>query len=176
MMSANNEHAPTTKSTSMSIHEHEYFMTQALEQAQMAEQIGEIPVGAVVVLNNQVIGRGYNRSIIDNDPSAHAEMLAIRHAANKLGNYRLLNASIYVTLEPCGMCAGLLVHSRLKTLVFGASDNKTGCAGSIMNLVQHETLNHKLEVISGVMGEVCSTRLSAFFSERRKQIKALKKR
>ena len=150
-------------------------MAKAMEQADLAQEIGEIPVGAVVVLNEAIIGRGYNRSIIDNDPSAHAEMMAIREAASTLGNYRLLGATIYVTLEPCSMCAGLLVHSRLQQLVFAAYDAKTGCAGSIMNLVQHDTLNHKLDIISGVMGDVCSQRLSQFFSARRKQIKALKK-
>jgi tRNA(adenine34) deaminase len=155
--------------------QHEYFMAKAMEQADLAQDIGEIPVGAVVVLNGLIIGRGYNRSIIDNDPSAHAEMMAIREAASTLGNYRLLGATIYVTLEPCSMCAGLLVHSRIRQLVFAAHDAKTGCAGSIMNLVQHDLLNHKLDVVSGIWGEACSLRLSQFFSARRKQIKALKK-
>jgi tRNA(adenine34) deaminase len=149
-------------------------MGKAIEQAKLAEQIGEIPVGAVVVLNEQVIGAGYNRSITDNDPSLHAEMVAIRHAAKALGNYRLVGASIYVTLEPCSMCAGLLVHSRMGQLIYGAKDLKTGAAGSVMNIVQHDMLNHKIEVISGVLGDICSQHLSQFFSTRRSQIKARK--
>ncbi|OFA30020.1 hypothetical protein BAE46_12420 [Glaciecola punicea] len=154
--------------------QHEYFMQQAIQQAALAQQIGEIPVGAVVVLDGRVIGTGYNRSITDNDPSLHAEMVAIRNAAANTGNYRLPGASIYVTLEPCSMCAGLLVHSRIKQLVYGAHDLKTGAAGSVMNIVQHDTLNHKLEVVSGVLGEECSAHLSKFFSDRRAQIKAHK--
>jgi tRNA(adenine34) deaminase len=154
---------------------HEYFMQQAIAQADLAKGIGEIPVGAVVVLNDEVIGLGYNRSIIDNDPSGHAEMIAVRQAAAKMRNYRLNQASIYVTLEPCSMCAGMLVHSRIDTLVFGAFDAKTGSAGSVMNLVQHDSLNHKLKVISGILGDLCSQHLSQFFSHRRSQIKAQKR-
>ncbi|MFT5281879.1 MAG: tRNA(adenine34) deaminase [Kangiellaceae bacterium] len=154
--------------------QHKYFMEKAIEQAKLAEQIGEIPVGAVVVLNQHIIGAGYNRSISEKDPSLHAEMVAIRNAAKTLGNYRLIDASIYVTLEPCSMCAGLLVHSRLKQLVFGAHDLKTGAAGSVMNIVQHDALNHKVDVVSGVLGDICSEHLSQFFSARRAQKKAHK--
>lgn len=154
--------------------EHEYFMRKALEQAMLAEKIGEVPVGAVVVLDKKVIGEGYNRCITDNDPSLHAEMIAIRSAAKSLGNYRLNGATIYVTLEPCSMCAGLLVHSRIKQLIFGAHDAKTGAAGSVMNIVQHDTLNHKMALMSGILGDECSQQLSSFFKQRRAQIKAEK--
>jgi len=153
---------------------HQFYMQKALEQANLAQEIGEVPVGAVVVLNNEIIGLGYNRCITDNDPSLHAELVAIRDAAQRINNYRLVGASLYVTLEPCSMCAGLLVHSRLKQLVFGASDPKAGAAGSIMNLVQHDLLNHKIEIVSNVLGDTCSENLSQFFRKRRSQKKAQK--
>ena len=152
-----------------------YFMGKALEQAQLAQQIGEVPVGAVVVLHNEIIGSGYNRCIIDSDPSLHAEMVAIRQACERINNYRLIGATLYVTLEPCSMCAGLLVHSRIQQLVYGANDPKAGAAGSILNLVQHEDLNHQIEVVPNVLNDICSQMLSGFFRERRAQIKALKK-
>ncbi len=150
------------------------FMQRAIELAQQAEAINEIPVGAVVVYQDNIIGEGFNQSISLNDPSAHAEMLAIRQAGKTLNNYRLLNCTLYVTLEPCAMCAGLLVHSRIKRLVFGADDAKTGSAGSVFNLVASEKLNHQIEVFGGVMAEQCSAMLSAFFKRRRKEIKAAK--
>ena len=153
----------------------EYWMLEALKRAELAERLGEIPVGAIVVKDNQIIAEGYNRSIIDHDPSAHAEMLAIRAAGQVIENYRMLDCTLYVTLEPCPMCAGLLVHSRIKRVVFGASDAKTGCAGSIMDLTRHEKLNHQLEVTSGVLADVCGEKLSAFFKRRRAEIKAAKK-
>ena len=152
-----------------------FYMGKAFKLAQQAERHDEIPVGAVVVANNQVIGEGFNQSIMLNDPSAHAEMLAIRQAGDYLKNYRMLDATLYVTLEPCAMCAGLLVHSRIKRLVFAAHDLKTGSAGSVFNLVQHEKLNHQLEVTSGVMAQECSQLLSDFFKRRRQEKKALKK-
>ena len=155
----------------MSLPNDEKWMAMALELAAVAESQGEIPVGAVVVCDNKVVGRGFNASIIGNDPSAHAEMAAIRQAGQTLGNYRLVDCTLYVTLEPCPMCAGLLVHSRIKRLVFGANDLRTGCAGSLLNLVEHEALNHQVEVTAGVMQQVCSERLSSFFRKRR----ALKK-
>lgn len=151
---------------------HQFYMEKALEQSALAEAIGEVPVGAVVVLNNEIIGSGYNLCITESDPSLHAEMVAIRQAAQRLDNYRLVGATLYVTLEPCSMCAGLLVHSRLKKLVFGASDPKAGAAGSVMNLVQHEQLNHKIEVVANVLGDSCSEKLSQFFRKRRAEKKA----
>ncbi|WP_282130950.1 tRNA adenosine(34) deaminase TadA [Pseudoalteromonas aliena] len=152
-----------------------YWMEQALLYAKQAEQLNEIPVGAIVVKDNQLVSAGYNRSITDNDPSAHAEMIAIREAGKVLNNYRLIDCTLYVTLEPCSMCAGLLVHSRIKRLVFGAADAKTGSAGSIMNLLQEPRLNHQVDVCSGVLSEQCGNAISDFFKSRRAQIKAAKK-
>ncbi|WP_338411246.1 tRNA adenosine(34) deaminase TadA [Pseudoalteromonas nigrifaciens] len=152
-----------------------YWMQQALTYAKQAEQLGEIPVGAILVKDNQLVAAGYNRSITDNDPSAHAEMMAVRKGGKGLNNYRLIDCTLYVTLEPCSMCAGLLVHSRIKRLVFGAADAKTGSAGSIMNLLQEPKLNHQVEVLGGVLEGQCATIISDFFKRRRAQIKAAKK-
>lgn len=176
---SNTEHSPNNSSeqeaSALTENDHK-FMQRAYELAQQAEQINEIPVGAVVVANGKIIGEGFNQSITNNDPSAHAEMLAIKAAGKTLQNYRMLNCTLYVTLEPCPMCAGLLIHSRIKRLVFAASDLKTGAAGSAFNLVQHEKHNHTIEVHKGVMAEQCSSLLSAFFKRRRAEIKATKKR
>lgn len=150
------------------------FMKRAYQLALQAENINEIPVGAVVVANGKIIGEGYNQSITLNDPSAHAEMLAIRQAGQIIKNYRLSDCTLYVTLEPCPMCAGLLVHSRISRLVFATTDTKTGSAGSMMNLVQHDSLNHQITVTSGVMAQQCSELLSNFFKRRRQEIKAKK--
>ncbi|GEB70988.1 MULTISPECIES: tRNA adenosine(34) deaminase TadA [Pseudoalteromonas] len=152
-----------------------YWMELALEYALKAQALNEIPVGAVVVKDNKLIAAGYNRSITDNDPSAHAEMIAVREAGKVLNNYRLIDCTLYVTLEPCSMCAGLLVHSRINRLVFGASDAKTGSAGSIMNLLQEPRLNHQVEVCGGVLAQQCGNTISEFFKNRRAQIKAAKK-
>ena len=152
----------------------QHFMQRAIELAQQAEAINEIPVGAVVVYQNKIIAEGFNQSINLHDPSAHAEMIAIRQAGKVLNNYRLLNCTLYVTLEPCTMCAGLLVHSRIKRLVFGACDLKTGAAGSVFNLVASNKLNHQIEVEQSNMAEQCSEMLSAFFKRRRKEIKLSK--
>ncbi len=150
------------------------WMQKALQLAEQAEAAGEVPVGAVIVKDGRLIAEGFNQMISLHDPSAHAEMQAVRQAGKRLQNYRLTDCTLYVTLEPCSMCAGMLVHSRLARLVFGASDYKTGAAGSVMNLVQHPTLNHQLEVTSGVLAEQCSAMLSAFFQRRRLQKKTLK--
>ena len=157
------------------IEQDQYWMAQALEYADRAEQQNEIPVGAVIVKDNQIVAAGWNQSICNHDPSGHAEMLAVREAGKVLENYRLVDCTLYVTLEPCPMCAGLLVHSRLKRVVFGASDAKTGAAGSIMNIVNEPKLNHQLEVSQGVLAEECAQKLSDFFKRRRKEIKAAKK-
>ncbi|WP_370137888.1 tRNA adenosine(34) deaminase TadA [Alteromonas sp.] len=151
------------------------WMRHALTLADKAESIGEVPVGACVVLNGELIGEGFNTPITDNDPSAHAELRAVKEAAAAVQNYRLINATLYVTLEPCSMCAGMLVHARVKRVVFGAKDAKTGAAGSVMNLLQHPALNHQLEVVSGVLADECANKLSDFFRKRRKEIKAAKK-
>ncbi len=153
----------------------ELFMQRAFALAQLAEQQNEVPVGAVVVLDGEIIGEGYNQSIQLNDPSAHAEMIAIKQAARHLNNYRLLNCSLYVTLEPCPMCAGLLVHSRIARLIFASRDHKTGSAGSVFNLVDNDKLNHQVVIEQGLLEEQCSRLLSNFFKRRRAQQKILKK-
>ena len=149
----------------------EYWMNKAILMSRFAEQKGEIPVGAILVQNGRFVSAGCNLSITLNDPSAHAEMIAIRRAGQKLNNYRLVDTTLYVTLEPCPMCAGLLVHSRISRLVFGAADNKTGAAGSVMNLCEHSTLNHQLQVEGGVLATQCSGLLSGFFNNLRKRKK-----
>lgn len=153
---------------------HIYWMTKALELAEFAEQQNEIPVGAIVVCDNEIMGRGWNQSIQLHDPSAHAEMIAIREAGKTLSNYRMIDCTLYVTLEPCPMCAGLLVHSRIKEVVFGASDQKTGAVGSVMNLLHHDKSNHQPSVIGGVMAQECGDKLSAFFKRRRLEKKQMK--
>jgi tRNA(adenine34) deaminase len=158
----------------MSLTEDEKWMEQALVLAAKAQADGEIPVGAIVVCDNKIVGKGYNGCIMLNDPSAHAEMMAIRDAGQTMDNYRLVDCTLYVTLEPCPMCAGLLVHSRIKRLVFGAFDLRTGSAGSLMNLVQNPALNHQMDILSGVLQARCSEMISAFFRHRRAQKKALK--
>jgi tRNA(adenine34) deaminase len=149
-------------------------MRHALQLAENAEQQGEIPVGAVLVKDNQVIGEGWNQSISLHDPSAHAEMMAIRAAGKHLQNYRLVDCCLYVTLEPCSMCAGLLIHSRIKRLVFSASDFKTGAVGSLLDLLGDPRMNHQVEVSGGILAKECGDKLSAFFRLRREQKKLLK--
>jgi tRNA(adenine34) deaminase len=146
------------------------FMSRALELARTAEAAGEVPVGAVIVKDGAVIAEGWNRPISTHDPSAHAEMIAMRAAAQTLRNYRLLDTTLYVTLEPCAMCAGAMVHARVKRLVFAATDPRAGAVGSIFNIAQHAALNHRLEVHSGVMAEECAVELRKFFAARRSKI------
>ena len=143
------------------------FMRLALAEAEQAAALGEVPVGAVLVVDGKVVGRGFNQPISSNDPSAHAEMVALRQAAQVLSNYRLPNSTLYVTLEPCTMCAGLLVHSRIKRLVFGASEAKAGAVVSRSRILEQPWMNHRIEVEGGVLGEECAARLSAFFKARR---------
>ncbi len=150
------------------------WMRHAMQLASRAEAAGEIPVGAVLVRAGQVIAEGWNLSIVGHDPTAHAEMQVLRGAGKRLGNYRLLDTTLYVTLEPCAMCAGALVHARVARVVFGAYDLKTGAAGSVMQLLQHASLNHQLEVCGGVLAEECGTQLSAFFKRRRQEKRAAK--
>ncbi len=151
-----------------------YWMAKAIEMAKKAEQNDEIPVGAVLVKDGELVAAGFNYSIGLHDPSAHAEMQCLRQAGKVIENYRLLDTTLYVTLEPCAMCAGALVHSRVARVVFGAKDEKTGAAGSVMNILQHASLNHQLEVTSGVLADECSALLSQFFKRRRKEHKAKK--
>lgn len=152
----------------------EGFMAQALSLTSNAEKLGEIPVGAILVRGDEVIAEGWNESITLNDPSAHAEMQVIRKAGQVLHNYRMPDTTLYVTLEPCPMCAGLLVHSRIQRIVFGAPDYKTGACGSIMNLVNHEALNHKIDVTGGVLANECGAVISNFFKRRRAEKKLAK--
>ncbi|WP_443019957.1 tRNA adenosine(34) deaminase TadA [Shewanella sp. OMA3-2] len=149
-------------------------MRVAIQLAELAELKGEVPVGAVLVKNDVMIASGFNLSILNHDPTAHAEMECIRQAGQMLANYRMLDTTLYVTLEPCTMCAGAIVHSRIKRVVYGADDLKTGAAGSVMNLLQHTAFNHQLEVTSGLLAAECGQQLSAFFSRRRAEKKALK--
>ena len=144
-------------------------MQQALEQAKLAAENGEVPVGAIVVKNGTVIGRGFNQPIGRHDPTAHAEIQAMRQAAAHLGNYRLVDCTLYVTLEPCAMCSGAIQHARIARLVYGASDPKTGACGSVVNLMAETRLNHHTEVTGGVLAEACGALLSAFFKARRQK-------
>ncbi|HEV2462188.1 MAG TPA: tRNA adenosine(34) deaminase TadA [Acidobacteriaceae bacterium] len=143
------------------------FMRLALAEAQAAAEAGEVPIGAVVIHNGEVIGRGQNRVLRDLDPTAHAEIVAMRAAAQELGNYRLLDCELYVTLEPCAMCAGAMIHARLGRLVYGTADPKAGAAGSVLGVLNHPRLNHKMTVGSGVLADEASALLRGFFQQRR---------
>ena len=144
------------------------MMWLALAQAQLAEQQGEVPVGAVVVgVDGQVLATGFNRTIMDHDPTAHAEIVALRAAAQLVRNYRLPGASLYVTLEPCAMCLGAMMHARLARVVFGAADPKTGVCGSVINLAAQAQLNHHTVVTGGVLADTCGDVLRQFFKKRR---------
>ncbi len=145
----------------------EFFMREALSLARAAECLGEVPVGALVVREGEIVGRGFNSPIAENDPTAHAEITALRDAARNLGNYRLPGCSLYVTLEPCAMCAGAILHARIARVVYGARDPKTGVHGSVVDLFAVERLNHHTVVAGGVLAEECSDLLSGFFAGRR---------
>ena len=145
----------------------ETFLLLALELAKRAEHAGEVPVGAVVVSGGDIVGRGWNRSIETNDPTAHAEMIALREAASVLGNYRLERATLYVTLEPCAMCAGALVAARIERLVFGARDLRFGGVRSKFRIADSELLNHKVKIQEGLLGPECTELLVRFFESRR---------
>ena len=139
----------------------------AIAEAQSAEAVGEVPVGAVVVHNNTIIGRGQNRVLRDSDPTAHAEIVALREAGLHLRNYRLEDCTLYATLEPCAMCAGAIIHARISRLVYAAPDPKAGACGSVLSVLNHPQLNHKLELIPGLLAEECSALLTNFFRNRR---------
>lgn len=143
------------------------WMRRAIELARSARDLGEIPVGAVVVQGGDVIAEGHNRTIADSDPTAHAEIVALRSAAAIMGNHRMPDASLYVTLEPCAMCAGAIVQARLESVVFGASDPKSGAAGSVFDILRHDALNHQSGVVGGVLQEECADLLRWFFESRR---------
>ena len=143
------------------------YLRAAIAEAQSAEASGEVPVGAVIVHNGKVIGRGQNRVLRDSDPTAHAEVVALRAAGLALKNYRLENCTLYATLEPCAMCAGAILHARIARLVYAAPDPKAGACGSVLSVMNHPQLNHKVEVVSGLLAEECGALLTNFFRSRR---------
>ena len=148
--------------------EHEIWMRRALYLAKSAYQRDEVPIGAVVVLDGRVIGEGYNLTISNCDPSAHAEIIALRSAAAAVNNHRLPGARMYVTVEPCAMCAGAVIQSRLDTVIFGATDSKAGAAGSVLNVLQNNTLNHQCEVVGDILSDECAQLMQEFFEAKRK--------
>lgn len=151
---------------------HDVFMRMALEQAQEARRAGEVPVGAVLVIGEDVVGRGFNQPIGSHDPTAHAEIVAMRDAARRVGNYRLTGAALYVTVEPCLMCVGAMVHARVGTLVYGASEPKAGAVASTQRAHEHPALNHRLAVVGGVLENECRAMMQEFFQERRSRATA----
>jgi tRNA(adenine34) deaminase len=146
----------------------ELWMEEALREAQRGAALGEVPVGAIVVRDGQIVGRGCNRPITDSDPTAHAEILALREAGKRLGNYRLGDCDLYVTMEPCAMCAGAMAHARVKRLIYAAEDPKAGAVQSVMAVLNHPSVNHRVEVTCGVLAGRAMEMVQAFFRERRK--------
>ena len=153
----------------------EHYMKEAIRQAKKARNLEEVPIGCVIVCDGKIIARGYNRRNTDKNTLSHAELNAIKKASKKLGDWRLEGCTMYVTLEPCQMCAGALMQSRIDRVVIGSMNPKAGCAGSVLNLLEMDGFNHKVEVIRGVLQEECSTMLSDFFRELREKKKMLKK-
>ncbi|MGM3162835.1 tRNA adenosine(34) deaminase TadA [Dickeya undicola] len=147
----------------------EFWMRHALTLAQRAWDEGEVPVGAVLVQGDKIIGEGWNRPIGRHDPTAHAEIMALQQGGQVLQNYRLLDTTLYITLEPCVMCAGAMIHSRINRLVYGAADAKTGAAGSLVDILRHPGMNHHIAITDGVLADACSDLLSRFFRMRRQQ-------
>ena len=149
----------------------EKYMKEAIRQAKKAYAIGEVPIGSVIVYEDKIIGRGYNRRTTDKNTLAHAELIAIRKASKKMGDWRLEGCTMYVTLEPCQMCSGAIVQSRMSRVIVGCMNPKAGCAGSILNLLQMEEFNHQVELETGVLGEACSQMMKTFFKELRESKK-----
>ena len=147
----------------------EKYMREAIKQAKKAYTLEEVPIGCVIVYDGKIIGRGYNRRTIDKNPLAHAEIQAIRKASRKMGDWRLEDCTIYITLEPCQMCAGAIVQARIPRVVIGSMNPKAGCGGSVLNILQMEQFNHRCEVTRGVLEEECSTMLSSFFKQLRQE-------
>ncbi|NGQ96527.1 tRNA adenosine(34) deaminase TadA [Brevibacillus sp. SYP-B805] len=160
----------TTKRRGKRLQEsHERWMRAAIEEANKAGEIGEVPIGAVIVRDGQIVGRGYNLRETGKDPTLHAEMIAIREASERLGGWRLIGCTLYVTLEPCPMCAGAIVQSRIEQVVYGARDPKAGCAGTLMDLLNEPRFNHQVPFVAGVLEEECGQLLKAFFRRLRKK-------
>jgi tRNA(adenine34) deaminase len=145
------------------------WMERALALAELAAEAGEVPVGALVIKDGEIIGQGHNRNLLDNDPTAHAEMVALRQAAARVGNHRLVGCTMIATIEPCSMCAGALIHARIARLVYGANDPKAGAAGSTVQVINHPSLNHRMEVTAGVLAGKCSEILQKFFRHKRQK-------
>ncbi len=158
---------PTTNDQRLTTGPDELWMEEALRAAQRALEANEVPVGAVIVCDGKIVARGWNRNITDNDPTAHAEIVALRQAGTIIGNHRLENCDLFATIEPCSMCAGAMVHARIKRLVYGADDPKAGAVQSVMQVLNHPQLNHKIEVRSGVLAGRCAELLQTFFKSRR---------
>jgi tRNA(adenine34) deaminase len=158
---------PTTNDQRLTTGPDELWIEEALRAAQRALEAGEVPVGAVVVCDGRIVGRGWNRNITDSDPTAHAEIVALREAGAAVGNHRLADCDLFATIEPCPMCAGALVHARIKRLIYGADDPKAGAVQSVMQVLNHPQLNHKVEVRSGVLAGRCAELLQTFFKNRR---------
>ena len=146
-----------------------HWMQRALDLARQAERMGEVPVGAVLVLNNECVAEAWNQPVAAHDPSAHAEILALRQAGQKLGNYRLGDTTLYVTLEPCAMCAGAIIQARIARLVFGAADTRAGAGGSVFQILDSDKLNHRVRITAGVLEAECTGILQEFFKKRRQQ-------
>lgn len=164
-----NNQTPTTNDRLAS---DEFWMEEALRCAQRALEGGEVPVGTVVVCNGEIVGRGWNRNLTESDPTAHAEIIALREAGASIGNHRLCDCELFATIEPCAMCAGALVHARLKRLVYGADDPKAGAVHSVLQVLNHPQLNHHMEVRGGVLAARCAELLQSFFRGRREEQKA----
>ncbi|AOE50286.1 tRNA adenosine(34) deaminase TadA [Kangiella sediminilitoris] len=145
----------------------EHFMQRAFELAETAKEKGEVPVGAVLVKDDGIIAEGFNQPILSNDPTAHAEIMAIREAGKVLENYRLVDTTLYVTLEPCAMCAMALVHARVSRVIYATEDPRTGAGGSVLNILDNQSFNHRCDVVSGLLKEQCSTQLKTFFKAKR---------
>jgi len=147
--------------------EHQHWMQQALQLAEKAQAMGEVPVGAILVKDNQIIGQGFNQPILNHDPCAHAEIIALREAGQTVQNYRLVDSTMYVTLEPCAMCAMAMVHARIQRIVFATKEPRTGAGGSLYQLLQHSGHNHQIEIVEGVMQDESSLMLKKFFKAKR---------
>ncbi|WP_223669653.1 tRNA adenosine(34) deaminase TadA [Kangiella shandongensis] len=145
----------------------EHYMQRAFELAEIAKEKGEVPVGAVLVKGDEIIAEGFNQPILGNDPTAHAEVVALREAGKSLENYRLVGTTLYVTLEPCAMCAMALVHARVERVVYATEDPRTGAGGSVLNVLNNDAFNHRCDVVSGLLKEQCSSQLKAFFKAKR---------